>query len=119
MPKPSSESELKAMRGIVKLILSPYDGKLGKDYDAELIISSKGNYIYHCRCGITSYGGLDMVNLQESYIACLDCDIRIPATRFVGEDPRFYKLKLKKDLDGIEKVVVESSQYLGDIFRRL
>jgi hypothetical protein len=114
--RPSSASEYSAVGDILELFLDPIRGKLGKDYDAELVFSSKGNYIYHCRCGITSLGNLKGINMLEPYIPCLDCHRAINISNIdTINHPRFYKLKFDKS-DGIEKIIVGSSEKLEECY---
>ncbi len=44
--------------------------KLTKDYDAEVMVSSKGDIIYHCSCGSTLYTSLKEINFTNPFITC-------------------------------------------------
>ncbi|GEM_PF-4888612 len=49
----------KGMRRETRYVVSYHGDGLGKGYDIELLISSKGRYILHCICGGTTFGAVD------------------------------------------------------------
>lgn len=69
--------------------------KLGEHYQAELVVSSRGNYILECQCGSTSFGTLDQITLKDGYIKCSNieaCTFQIKGGFLVGQPPRIYKI---------------------------
>ena len=75
-------------------------GKLGKDYDIELLINSEGRYMLTCVCGATSLGEANAVNLGNRYLKCSNygfCNIQIPGKHFLDEGPRIYVIKINKE----------------------
>lgn len=98
--------EQKTRKGKCKVESDPVftisHGELGKDYDAELVISSRGNYILECRCGHSTIGDLHHINLKEGHINCgniEDCGFRINGSFVVGQPPRIYRVYIKKQED--------------------
>lgn len=76
--------------------------KLGRDYDAELLVSSRGNFIYHCFCGTTSYGSLFNINMSGPYLNCLDlaCGAKFDISEVASvstQGPSLYKIKRVKE----------------------
>ena len=43
--------------------------------EGELIVSSRGYYIYHCPCGATTSGNLSNIRVTEPYIRCLNEEV--------------------------------------------
>ena len=75
-------------------------GELGKDYDAEILINSKGRYMFTCICGATSMGEANAVDLGNRYLRCSNyglCNFRIPGTHLLDEGPRIYVIKINRD----------------------
>lgn len=73
------------------------DKRVGIDHDAEIVISSKGSYIFSCFCGATSFGNLE-TSIRTGSIDCLhNCGTRISAkgVDFTG-GPRAYTIHRKK-----------------------
>ena len=74
-------------------------GKLGKDYDAEILINSSGRYMFTCICGATSIGEASAVDLGKRYLNCSNygfCNFRLPGDRLLDEGPRIYAIKINK-----------------------
>ena len=74
-------------------------GKLGKDYDIEILINSNGNYMLTCVCGATSLGNATDINLENKYLRCKNyevCDIQIPGKHLLDDGPRVYVIKINK-----------------------
>jgi len=114
----SSKSQYEGFADALELILDPIRGKLGIDYNAELIISTKGNYIYHCKCNATSFGSLQNIDMKNPCLPCLECNVSFKIDDIINtpiHNPRFYKLKFYKTEEGIEKVAGISSEYLEGI----
>jgi hypothetical protein len=68
---------------------------LGRDYDAEMVVNSEGDYIYRCYCGSSLFGNLENISMQNLNINCDSCGLGIPAYAFVKkkrEGPRVYRI---------------------------
>lgn len=72
-------------------------GELGKDYDAEILINSKGDYLLTCLCGVTNIGNLNEITIFDPGIYCLQCNLSYKSSKFLdlkGKGPRVYTMKI-------------------------
>src|SRR3989344_4472233 len=105
MTKRGQENRLEEIAGDFEIVgrASPNiwtQHKLGVDYDTEVVISSKGDIIYHCECGTTTFSNTKSITMDKPFIRCsyyYGCGKGISICAFLEPqgEPRIYLLKRK------------------------